>query len=63
MTFDEEEEDASVEAEEDARAAAPPRRRRGVSPAPAEGRLGPEPVWSDRCLFRLDAAQRQQLPT
>ena len=61
VAFDEEEDDASVEAEEDARPAEPPRRRRCASPAPAEGRLGPEPVWSDRCLFRLDAAQRRQL--
>ena len=61
VTFDEEEGDGSIDAEEDAQAAEPPRRRRGASPAPAEGRLEPEQAWSDRCLFRLDAAQRRQL--
>ena len=61
VAFDEDDDAASSEAEAEARAAAAPRRRRSASPAPAEGRLGPEPAWSERCLFRLDAAQQRRL--
>ena len=60
-TCGDEEDDESGDEEEVARAAAAPRRRRSASPAPAEGRLGPEQAWSERCLFRLDAAEQRQL--
>ena len=61
VAFDDDDDAASSEAEAEARATTAPRRRRSASPAPAEGRLGPEPAWSDRCLFRLDAAQQRRL--
>ena len=61
VAFDEEEDHGSVGVADDAEAAEPPRRRRSASPAPAEGRVEPEPAWSGRCLFRLNAEQRRQL--
>ena len=62
VTFgDDDDDDDDYGAEAGAMAATAPRRRRSASPAPAEGRLGPEPAWSDRCLFRLDATQRRRL--
>ena len=61
VTFDDDDDDDDYGAEAEALATTAPRRRRSASPAPAEGRLGPEPAWSDRCLFRLDATQRRRL--
>ena len=60
-TAGDEDDDDGEDDEAVARAATAPRRRRSVSPAPAEGRLGPEQPWSKGFLFRLDGAEQRHL--